>query len=1008
MDNKEVLNESFFKLFKKEKPTYIEKLKDSFSKYSPVDPKTRKAGSYNDGLNLSSNDSFSIKDTGEIKKRLSGTFGAAFGNNTVKSLASRSVKKFPIIISDAVDPNTAILVKKLLEEQVAEYINLLVSNQVIDLSSFAATDTDSGNIAMRALDKLATTSFSRQDLADKAKQNMLSSEDIFASAPLLYSLIRHEDCIHTGNELLDTLMESAVILPSEHVEAYEKVLNAKLAEESFKDYYSVDLKNSIMINEETGSYSERVAEFLKMSDADLSKLELNQGELVRIRKELEGYDKLNPEDQKNYVEFVARLEVAKNKEIFNIAVTSFSNNVRHLIDARKKELQAELKGNPAPTGKPTNEPPKSEEPPKPKFSKADLLTSPLRNSTYAQILTGSHDLFGGLENEIKSNNLLKDRIASVRDRYSKAVILLETQRISGFEFIDYCALRLGIPISKADRRNIAIQYPATRIRSTGRQISKVRDSKGQISEDETYFYISDNEADNLYIQRVAKLNKTILDKPIINNAIAAGAAAGTGSIVGGIGLAAGAGVAPVVALVLGGAALGFGTAKLIMKILNKKPKDVRKGREGWERVEYLIEQLDKQMYDVHARKELADRRLALIQNYEKEIESRKKNLNSKNNGNDGYKEYAAATSELKALTDSLKFVNDNEVADQADLEKAMNKIVEQIEILAKEATKASEKTQQNTQAVAEDFYMPDELKQSLLESEAEFDAALNEEFETNPEFRAEILSEAVISLSSPVDLKTKSMPVAIKKIAYDPEAEMVLPSFGKTATYAYGSVQYDRKENKDRRFNAPLILKVSFNSKFSDGKATDNELTAVIGILGVVTRVPSEEMKYILKSNAEGVTISGILRGDKKVKDTIGDILAGTKLKKEIKNLPQSAEIWANLEKVAALAVANKLRGSDTNNVSNAHLVFAQKEIDELRGEYGIDYIRGNKISSQLLKRYSALSLMIANDSGERMYIFDDIDNISWNVVPYAALQSHNNNDSSLVSALSRLERGRI
>jgi hypothetical protein len=50
---------------------------------------------------------------------------------------------------------------------------------------------------------------------------------------------------------------------------------------------------------------------------------------------------------------------------------------------------------------------------------------------------------------------------------------------------------------------------------------------------------------------------------------------------------------------------------------------------------------------------------------------------------------------------------------------------------------------------------------------------------------------------------------------------------------------------------------------------------------------------------------------------------------------------------------------------------------------------------------------MVANDSGERVYIFDDLDNVSWNVVPYSALQSRGNDDQML-STLSRLERGRI
>ena len=57
-----------------------------------------------------------------------------------------------------------------------------------------------------------------------------------------------------------------------------------------------------------------------------------------------------------------------------------------------------------------------------------------------------------------------------------------------------------------------------------------------------------------------------------------------------------------------------------------------------------------------------------------------------------------------------------------------------------------------------------------------------------------------------------------------------------------------------------------------------------------------------------------------------------------------------------------------------------------LRMETGIDFLKDVKKSIALMKRYSAFTLMVANDAGQRMNILDDQDAISWNVVPYSAL----------------------
>ena len=120
--------------------------------------------------------------------------------------------------------------------------------------------------------------------------------------------------------------------------------------------------------------------------------------------------------------------------------------------------------------------------------------------------------------------------------------------------------------------------------------------------------------------------------------------------------------------------------------------------------------------------------------------------------------------------------------------------------------------------------------------------------------------------------------------------------------------------------------------------------------------------------------------------------------------MPQSAEIWHNLEKITTLAAANKISGKRNNNIANAHIVFSQREIDAVRNETGIDYLRDIKKTVALMKRYSAFTLMIANDPGQRAYIFDDQDGISWNIIPYSALTGKDSGDQ-LNAALAKLGR---
>ena len=56
------------------------------------------------------------------------------------------------------------------------------------------------------------------------------------------------------------------------------------------------------------------------------------------------------------------------------------------------------------------------------------------------------------------------------------------------------------------------------------------------------------------------------------------------------------------------------------------------------------------------------------------------------------------------------------------------------------------------------------------------------------------------------------------------------------------------------------------------------------------------------------------------------------------------------------------------------------------------------------MKRYSAFTLMVANDAGQRMAILDDQDSLSWEIVPYSALSGKDGGDQ-LSAALAKMAR---
>ena len=386
--------------------------------------------------------------------------------------------------------------------------------------------------------------------------------------------------------------------------------------------------------------------------------------------------------------------------------------------------------------------------------------------------------------------------------------------------------------------------------------------------------------------------------------------------------------------------------------------------EGWERVEALIDDLERRQAEL------------------------RKDLSGKTNRLTGVSKSSMFTSDYENISDRKKIDENIKKSQNAYLTASEN-----IHSMVTSLAESKDIDDDNTKLTFNEMFKQENNFKETLE-ECAYEVAL--ECQDDKDLKGELLTERVLSKST--------MPMSVKYVEKKPGMDvMVTPSFMARAEYAYGSTEIERKENKDRKYNQPLIMTIKFKERFSDGKYSDNELTAVIGILGKVIRIPSEEMEYVLSEAAQGNTIDGIFK-TADLGDTVSDMLSSSKISRQLKNLPQSADVWHNLEKVATLAAANKLSGKRSGNVANAHIVFSQKEIDSVRNETGVDFVKDTKKAVALMKKYSAFTLMVANDPGQRVCILDDQDNISWNVVPYNALMGKDTGDQ-LIAALSKMGR---
>ena len=913
MNNKELLNEGFFSNTNK-KPKY--------PTYSPMDN------------NKATDTGFGAVDTKNIKQlgdRLQKVIGATLGNNTIKNMSNRAIKTFPIIVSDNVDPTTAVMLKNYLEQQYAEYLNLIISNQIIDITDYDRDNSD-GNIAIQALNNITGSDFSKQRIANRAAIGKLTTDDVFSNDPL-YKMLKQES-FKSGDPNVDTILENAIIVNSTNE---DKVINALIENTNNLLENKIDFsqpwpdqntnpdffqpwpdQNTI------GMFDYNYKNNGVYNDNDLNMFQKTSDNLTNLMKQsFLGGNNRRKSYPGSYSQRAALVMKQADPETRNDLV---KRGYAYTDDEGYEHYD--------------------------KLSNTEILIDP--------------DL---LQNAInQSVGKFLDEHKDIKDRFTTATWLLNSRIIAGTEYASYVSQRLGIPIRTAVFNEIVRKYPAG-------ELVDYDNGFGFISPDHatdiTRGIMRYKATDYALKQQTAKIVRSIT-KTSIKDCLTwggvgavAGGAVGIGSAISliALGVVAPWLAAPVAAGVAGGAGIGVLLAKhrkkKRLKDNNATPNSNTTGHyKPWERVESLVEDMiQRQDFTVNLKKEqsskdniLNPKNLSLDQE-----------ISAKDADND-FQNYK------KSVNDAFKIFNNK-------LDRIFAESITMYNIF--------------------DEFVP--LEESFKDTNQDILEAYSECYGIDSDLLEAKMNR--ISLTTPADIKAarKQMPLTV--LQYNPDDTFTVPSYGTKSVQAYGSVEYDKRELKDRKFNTPLLMTVRFKERYSDGKYSDNELTAVIGILGVITRVPSEEMEYILKSNAQGATIKGIFSADGT--SSLGDLLASFKGSNiDISKLPQSADVWKNLEKVSHLAVANALSGRANNNVANAHIIFSQKEADAVRQELGIDYLRDKKLSAALMKRYSAMNLMIANDSLDRVFVFNDIDSSSWDVIPYDAIRGRDSSD--LAATLQR------
>ena len=1022
--NEQILDE----LFNKDK--LDKNINSKLPKYKPVSDTT--------------NDAIFINDPKEVNKRLTGALGVVIGNNTVKSMADKSIKRFPIIVSDDLSPETTVMLKSFIEEQYCNDLALLISNMIIDVNKFKSNNKD-GNIALQALDVVSGTDFSKNRIARSALNGTLDADTIFKNTPV-YQLLRTESFADsgytTGDADLDAFLSEAVIVPTEVLNEY-----LETAVMSSTNVLNEDI-NVIMQHKQQNPNLYSKENIVRT----LTTITVNNNEQNHFLRDLKDSE----------LESFAERICGVNKNKVTREISSRWNELDEIQDPIEREMQKikYFTNTIAPAfgliskddNDDTKKPPTSKHDNHPTFKNNPITQRAAINlGLDKESVAIANKYYYDILEPLKSSNLDSTTVAGkaqkselhsladclslpeneiIRDRLNKALYLLSSQRIAGTEFIAYACDRLGLPIGPQTRKNIISKYPAQNVHVLNKSLSAknvVSDDNGHKNKNYNKYGFISNGVDN----SDTMINN--LDAGIILDAgvYKIGAEiyrldwrkavkySGAGTL-GGIG--AGSVTAlfvtqPWVLPVLAGGAVIGGLAGLISYLVTRsnKNKQIRKDNEklsinainkaqtrGWERVEALIDELDYNYLNVRRK-------------YAGNYGTRSNDINVMFNLHDDKKLEVKKWNEFSDKMNSVytasitsprlrEMVESGTTGNVLDENYAGPKYKLNTKGLAQLGQRLMEMSNecQDVYNLDTDTYL---YKVNLLKEALEEYPELSEAFSvSNVKTDANGKTEIVISSKNPITYQ--KLDVEYKNKSYEP---LIVPEFTGRDMKAYGSVEFDRKTIRDRRYNEPLFITVRFKTRFADDKFKDSELTAVIGVLGVVTTIPTEEMEIILKQNAGISTDHNSVEfiADKDMQGVLSSVLTKIGKNNYMGKLEKSGALWQQLSKVTQLALANKLAGKNSNELANAHLIFSDREVNKIKVDNNIDYLRNVKLTEKLMKKYNASEVIFCNDVTERAYICDDIERISFDVVPYSALRGKSSSDQT-TAILNQISRNRL
>lgn len=995
-DNSQIINE----LFGFRKKSDLEKIREKLPTYTPT-------GSSNiPGVQLNQNGTVSVADPEELGKRLSSALGMQVGSHNIKSMSGKAVKRFPIIASDEISPETLVMLKNSMEEQYASYIQILVSNQVVDVTTLDSNDPDH-NMAYQALSKIDSADFSKQSVANELQKGRASVDSIAKNIPIFPILRSYNESVLTDNSVIKTICENAIVDYTFNKENSIKTLlevsydRYKSDRSIFKNYNAGDISSIVKLGNARIPYSDvekifnvaSIFNSMGKNPDDPRDYSPDFGgftpeewksvqNLLKVKMAIYGYKNgvSTPEEKEEaFNDIYGKPNTDATKQIasftalrdtYSSDIPTINNLLKSLADFLRTKIEVK-------------EPPKEETP-------DDMGLFKDLGHTYG----GDKSLSNCVNDAFKENDPLAQHI---KRKFEEASYLLATYRISGAEYVSYLIDRLGIPVVDSIRQKIIFKYPSSSVQFKGYNLYDAVNT-GAIK-DKRVRKMQENVAGNKIINSpvIDYMGKILSTPSILAITAVSGGAAGlitavaTGALggLGGAGAVAGAGIAAAIPIwgwaIIGASAitgLGLLIAKLVRNHKFKKYVQSNAGRiEGWERVEALIDELEKnKIKAVNISHELKkpgsildkvdqlpdDNSLGLV--FTPAVDATTFEYFDK--------KFAQIASTVKVDQDLLNSVN--KFYSNPNNIKALNTSLN---------TKLMESSEQ-----------PRTLNGDILN----FFNYLESYAETEEDLKSLTEAKTMFTIST----KQAGQYLKPKTIEYklnDKYASLV-PTYGTAGLKVYGSAEYDRREIKDRKYNEPLIMTIRFNDKYADQKSVNSDLTAVIGILGVVNRIPSEEMINVLKSNIQDQTLKNYFGGDRpnSAKEFISDIFAN--VDKSPNALKISGKIWKDLEKVSHLASANALSGNNSGNVANAHLVFTRKEIDTVKHDTGVDYLKDAKLTAKLMKRYSAFEIVVVDDALQIIYIFNDPESVSWDAVPYSAFTGSSSKDQ-LSSALMQISR---